>query len=334
MKVLYLSCHSILEYDEVKLLTELGHDVFSMGSYINPNAPHDNKRPAIPGKYDDHLISVATRYSKDNLHPDLIEPFDVIIVQHVPDWIHSNWAKIKHKKVIWRTIGQSTSIIENGLVPFRNEGLKVIRYSPKEVNIDGNIGGDAMIRFYKDPEEYKGWNGDNNRVITLSQAMQKRGEFCNFKTFDDATKGFDRSVFGADNDDLGELWGGQLTYEDLKKELRNNRVFFYTGTQPASYTLSFIEAMMTGIPIVAVGNEIGNSMFKNEMDTYEVPDIIENGTFGYCADRWEDLRDYVNELMTDHEKAKKISAAARERAIQLFGKETIKKQWQDFLESI
>lgn len=334
MKILYLSCHSILEYDEVKLLTELGHDVFSMGSYINPNSPHDNKRPPIPGKYDDHLISVGTRYSKDNLHAELIDPFDVIIVQHVPDWIHSNWAKIKHKKVIWRTIGQSTSIVEAGLLPYRNEGLKIIRYSPKEVNIDGNIGGDAIIRFYKDPEEYKDWNGNNNRVITLAQAMQKRGEFCNFKAFDDATRGFNRTVFGADNDDLGELWGGQLDYESLKKELRDNRVFFYTGTQPASYTLSFIEAMMTGIPIVAVGNEIGNSMFKNEMDTYEVPDIIENGTFGYCADRWEDLRDYVNDLMQDHEKAKKISAAARERAIQLFGKETIKKQWEDFLNAI
>ena len=34
MKILYLSCHSILEYDEVKLLTGMGHYVFSPGAYV------------------------------------------------------------------------------------------------------------------------------------------------------------------------------------------------------------------------------------------------------------------------------------------------------------
>lgn len=334
MKILYLSCHSILEYDEVKLLTEMGHDVFSMGSYINPNAPHDNKRPPIPGKYEDHLISLATRYSKDNLHSELIEPFDVIIVQHVPDWIHSNWEKMKHKKVVWRTIGQSVANIENGLQQFRDQGLKVIRYSPREQDITWFIGGDALIRFYKDPEEFKDWNGDSNRVITLGQSIKKRGIFCQFNVFDEVTKDLERVVFGADNDDLGSLWGGQLDYDTLKAELRNNRVFVYTGTQPASYTLGFIEAMMTGIPIVAVGSKLGNSLFGGEQDTYEIPDFIENGVNGFVSDSIPELREAVVRLLEDHELAKKISAAGRETAIKLFGREHIKNQWKDFLESI
>lgn len=334
MKILYLSCHSILEYDEVKLLTELGHEVFSMGSYINPASPHDAKRPPIDGKYNEHMISLATRFSKDDLHEEMIAWADAIIVQHVPEWIINNWEKIRHKKVIWRTIGQSTSTIEMQLADYRYDGLKIVRYSPKEKNIQMNLGEDAMIRFYKDPEEYKDWNGNIDRVITLGQAINKRGAFCNYPTFEEATRSYPRTVFGADNDDLGEMWGGQLSYDDLKRELRDNRVFFYTGTQPASYTLGFIEAFMTGIPIVSVGNEIGNSLFKQEMNTFEVPELLDNGNCGFVSDNIDTLKEKVGQLLGEENLRKRISVAAREKAIQLFGKETIKNQWEYFLNNM
>ncbi|MFY0784083.1 hypothetical protein AB1K18_28080 [Peribacillus simplex] len=38
----------------------------------------------------------------------------------------------------------------------------------------------------------------------------------------------------------------------MKQEMRENRAFFYTGTRITSYTLGFIEAFMTGIPIVSI----------------------------------------------------------------------------------
>lgn len=334
MRILYLSCHSILEYDETKLLTELGHEVFSHGAYVNPQAPQDIKRPPTEAKYNEHMAVLATRFSKDQLHEEMIEWADVIIVQHVPEWIINNWDKIRHKKVIWRTIGQSTSATEMLLADYRYDGMKIVRYSPKEKNIQMNLGEDAMIRFYKDPEEYKDWNGSVHRVITLGQAVQKRGVFCNYQIFEEATRPYPRIVFGADNDDLGEMWGGQLGYEDLKKELRDNQVFFYTGTQPASYTLGFIEAFMTGIPIVAVGNDVGNSLFKQEQNTFEVPDIIDSGFNGFVSDNIETLSDKVRMLLDDEGLRKRISEAGRAKAIELFGKQTIKKQWEDFLNNL
>lgn len=280
------------------------------------------------------MAVLATRFSKDQLHEEMIEWADTIIIQHVPEWIINNWDKIRHKHVIWRTIGQSTSAVEMLLADYRYDGMKIVRYSPKEKNIQMNLGEDAMIRFYKDPEEYKDWNGSVDRVITLGQAIQKRGAFCNYQIFEEATREFPRIVFGADNDDLGGLWGGQLSYEDLKKELRDNRVFFYTGTQPASYTLGFIEAFMTGIPIVSVGNDVGNSLFKQEQNTFEVPEIIDSGACGFVSDNIDDLKEKVRQLLKDETLRKRISVAAREKAIQLFGKETIKKQWEDFLNNL
>ena len=334
LKILYLPCHSILEYDEVKILQELGHEVFSMGSYINPTTPHDQKRPPLPGEYNDHLISVANLYGKDNLHSELVDPFDVVIVQHVTSWITNNWKVLRGKKVVWRTIGQSIAYREQELIQARQEGLHVLRYSPKEENIAFNIGTDAMIRFYKDPEEYGNWNGMTNKVMTLAQSMKKRGAFTHFDTFDEATKGFDRVLYGADNADAGDLWAGQVNYDELKKALRDHRVFFYTGTQPASYTLSFIEAMMTGIPIVAVGKAIGNSEFQEEQDTYEITDIIQNGQNGFVSDNIEELRGYISMLLNDHETARRIGEEGRQTAIKLFGKEQIKAQWEEFLRRI
>ena len=47
MKILYLSCHSVLEYDEIRILSDLGYDVFSIGAYITPSIPHVDMRPSI-----------------------------------------------------------------------------------------------------------------------------------------------------------------------------------------------------------------------------------------------------------------------------------------------
>ena len=334
LNILYLPCHSILEYDQYKLWTEMGHNVFSMGSYINPHEPHDNKRPPImEGKYDDHLVGVSAVYSKDNLHPDLVDPFDIVIVDHIDSWISNNWELIKNKKVVLRTIGQNTSANEFRIQPFREQGLKIVRYSPKEENITLYNGSDAMIRFYKDPREYGDWNGEINQVMTIGQSIKRRGEFCNYDIFSKVTEGLPRVVYGSENQDLPE-WAGQLSYESMKQKLKDYRLFFYTGTQPASYTLTLIEAMMTGIPIVAIGKQLGNSLFNAEQDTYEVSEIIQNGVSGFVSDDISELRQYCDMLLSDHALAKRIGEAGRKRAIELFDKKMIKKQWADFFETL
>lgn len=331
--MIYLSCHSILEYDEVSLFTELGLDIFCHGAYANPNRPGDEKRPPIKGKYRDHLVQIAMRYGKDNLHPELIEPFDVVYVMHIPDWVTENWGKMKHKIVVWRSIGQSTNDVENRLSVPRYQGMKIVRYSSIERTIPGYIGEDAIIRFCKDPEEFGNWNGQDKKVITLCQSMKKRDKYCNFSLFEAVSQGWNRKLYGPDNDDAGDINGGCLSYEDLKKELRNSRVYFYTGTHPAPYTLNFMEAWMTGIPIVAAGPRFGNAHYLGQY-TYEIPIIIQNGVNGFWSDNPMELIEYIKRLMDDYELARRIGDAGRKSAIELFGKEKAKKQWQEFFESL
>ena len=335
MKILYLSVHSILEHDEIKLLTELGHEVFSPGgAYQNPHAPGDKKRPPIPdAPYFDHLCQVAIQCSKEHLHPELIEWADVIMVMHRDDWITNNWEQMKHKTVIWRTIGQSISGSEDVLKPYREQGLKVVRCSDRERFISSNIGADAFIYFYKDPEEFYGYEGTNKIVMTVAQGMPSdtRREHLNYHTFLEATRGFPTHLYGPDNEISG-LGGGLVDYEHMKMALRMNRVYMYTGTQPASYTLGFIEAMMTGIPIVAIGEEHAQYIYHDKL--YEIPYIIQNGVNGYFSDNIDKLREYIDLLLNDQKLAKQIGEAGRQTAISIFGKDIVKEQWKTFLNSL
>lgn len=328
MKILYLSCHAILEYDELKLFEELGLDYFSLGSYIVPIKPVDAIRPALSKIPDEWLVAHAP--DRENIPQEFIDKFDVIIVMHKREWIIDNWEKLKHKKVIWRTIGQSTPEYERSLFRLRQEGLKVVRYSLREANIADNIGCDMVIPFYKDPNEFKGWNGQTNEVINFSQNMKDRAEHCNFDAFTKLAEGFNAHVYGPRNENAGALSGGYMTYDEMKQKMRDAAVYIYTGTQPACYTLNLIEAMMTGIPIVALGPKFGNSL-NIAGDLYEIPDIIKDTVNGFWSDSIEELRGRIKFLLENKDHARRIGNAGRQTAIERFGVDVVRQKWSDYL---
>lgn len=336
LKILYRPVHSILEYDQLLIFRDLGYDVFSVGSYVNPDEPQDPKRPPIPGlrRHGDLMrLLREDGFDRDKPHPELIHWADVILVDHLPEWLVNNWPAIRHKVVVWRTIGQSAPWVEAMLAPLRRDGLLVVRYSEREETIPGYIGKDALIRFAKDPAEFCGWHGSERRVITVGQSLPERGEFCHYKVFQQATAGLSRAVFGPGNEGCGEIWGGELTYDELKEQLRAARCFFYTGTQPASYTLGFIEAMMTGTPIVAIGPALGNSLFRDWQNTYQVHEFIRHGHDGFYSDSIPQLRQAVKMLLERPEVAAQISRRAREKAVSLFNVNEAKERWRCFFDT-
>ena len=69
-------------------------------------------------------------------------------------------------------------------------------------------------------------------------------------------------------------------------------------------------------------------------DNYEIPEIIHNGVNGYISDSIQELRGYIELLLSDHEKAKQIGEAGRQTAIKLFSKGPIMQQWASFLKAL
>lgn len=316
------------EYEDVLLFTELGHEVLSQGAYKTPWDPEEKSRPPIKNAYHNEELRPLLHLSWGTPIPQpLIDWCDCIYILGIESWLPTNWERIKHKIVVFRSIGQSTPHTESILARYRREGLKIVRHSPFERRILGYTGEDAIIRFYKDPEEYKGWTGEKKQVITVAQAMKKREPFLKFNVFEKATRGFPRVLYGFNNDDV-PFWGGALTYEQLKQVLRENRVYFYTCTEPAPYTMAWQEALMTGIPTVNIGPQLAG------FPTFEVPYLIENGVNGFVSDSLVELRNYVKLLLENYDLAKQISNEGRKLALKLFAKDKIKQQWKEFLDGL
>lgn len=328
MKLLHLGCHAILEYDELQIFEELGIDYFALGSYIDPQHPVDPIRPALHKTVNPDLLKQAP--DRDHMPAEFLDHFDKIIIMHVPEWIENNWPVLRGRDVTWRTIGQSTPSVERRLAPYRKDGLKVVRYSKRENQIDDNIGCDKIIHFGKDPEEFGKYNGLNREAITFAQNMVSRGEYCNFERFAYIVKDLNAHVYGPKNDEAGELNGGFKKYQELQQIMRDSRVYIYTGTQPASYTLNFVEAFMTGIPMVCLGPKWANSM-RLAGDSYAIPDFIRHGVNGFVSDDIDQLKAITNELMGNLGLARTIGAAGRQTALALFDKSLVKSMWKDYL---
>jgi hypothetical protein len=332
--------HSIEEYDQLRLLTSLGHEVFSIGGYINPAEPHDDKRPALDlPHYPELQAAVDALGAPDNLGaaqghlPDaILEWADTIIYHHYLDRLYGQWSRVKdwldgdpNRRVIWRTVGQSVQGNELDAHRFHNEGMEILRYSPKERNIPYYAGEDALIRFYKDPADYGGWTGEWPGVIQVTQHLRQRDPYTNWSFWEAATNGLNRMPLGPGSEVIGGP--GSLTYDEMKAWLRKARVYLYTGTQPASYTLGLIEAMMTGIPVVSIGPShmrvfpYGHLLFEG----HELAGI------GQASDDPKIAAQTLGEYLAFPEQAAYTSEAQRKRAIELFGIDTIREQWREFL---
>ena len=336
--VLCLS-HSIEEHDQLKLLSGIGHDVFSIGGYINPAEPHDDKRPALPGvrHFPELQQAVDDLGTGDNLGsaqshiPDAILDWaDTIIYHHYLDRLYVQWPRIRdwlagdsNRRVIWRTVGQSVEGNERTAVPFRAEGLEIVRYSPKERNIPGYAGEDTLIRFYVDPDEWDGWTGLDETVIQVTQHLRQRDPYTNWGFWDRATHALPNMPLGPGAEAIGGP--GSLSYADMQEWLRRARVYLYTGTQPASYTLGLIEALTTGIPVISIGPAHMN-VFPYGPDLFEGHELASGWT-----DKPETAATQLRMLLDDWEQARLVSGHQRMRAIEMFGIDKIRAQWAEYL---
>jgi hypothetical protein len=282
------------------------------------------------------------RYAKEHIPDAILDWADVIICHHYEhSWLVPDWPRLRSKRVIWRTVGQSVEHNERMMAPLHKDGLEIVRYSPKERNIPGYAGEDALIRFYKDPDEYKGWDGlgfdfcdgatigrtldfePRPIVINITQHLAQREPYTNYGFWEQATQGLPRMAMGPGSEAIGGP--GELSYEAMLGALRYARAYLYTGTQPASYTLGLIEAMMTGIPVVSIGPQ-WMRIFPYGPDLFEGHELARPG-----MDDPAEARRLLQRELEHPDLARAAGAKQRQLAIDLFGKDKIGAQWKAYL---
>ncbi len=312
-------------------MLDLGHEVFSNGAYLDPAGHITLPRPALRGtEYYEEYADLARKHPRTQLPDELIDPFDVIIIMHAPNVVFQNWEKLKKKHVIWRSIGQSVPNTERRLAPLKAQGLKIVRYSPKERHLTDYVGEDALIRFYKDEDVYNGWRGAAGGVVNFSQSLKGRREFCHHDEIMRVIESFNGVVYGPGNEDLGAYNGGQVPYQQQLEIMREAGVMVYGGTWPAAYTLSFIEALMMGLPIVAISKTLAHLPHFEQIEFYEVDELLAEIS-GIVCDTPAAMVEATFKLLNDREHAENISTRQRELAMKHFSKAAISDQWEQFL---
>lgn len=332
MKILYLSAHEELEWIEVNLMRELGHEVFTVGFYTFPdNNPMfrqiDPNNEELMQNFKYYHNSFAPGSPTIRLHPDFVKQFDSVMIVHWVENIQNNWHVIRGKNVIWRSIGLSNSIgtHEGVYLRFRQQGMKIARMSPAERKNPYYIGEDALLRAPVDPNTFAGYTGEQETVLTICKWLgrsQQRKDL-----YESVTNEFDkqRILCGKENYSIAYA-KSNVDFNELQTLRQRSRCYFSLFSPQASNTFTLVEAAMTGMPIITTG------YITAGFPWYEPPTFIENGVNGLISDDINEVKDGIRMLLNDHSLAKRIGDAGRATMISIYSPDKIKEDWKKFLE--
>lgn len=340
-KILYIGSHPWLERSDLIIFKSLGFDVFSTGTYINPQEPILDYVFPLGWESNHDLVSQfrssnPTYQNNDfkvplNLSKEFLNNFDIVVVSWWLKYIERFWGMLQGKIVLFQTIGQSDAKREKDLGKYRKKGVKIIRMSETESNFPHFAGADAIIDLAIDGSLYKIWTGYDRSVLTVNQMMWRTKE-CNVTEYLKVIKGFPAKLYGRGNESFKQDFNrGLISSKNLVDEFSKSRLCFSLGTKPAPVTLSFKQAMLSGCPVVTWGPVLGGATTGTR--TYKAHTYIENGVNGFYSDSIEELRQFVRVLLEDHDLARKISHNATITA-KRFDVHTIKYDWKKYFREL
>ncbi|MCB9595054.1 MAG: glycosyltransferase family 4 protein [Sandaracinaceae bacterium] len=156
-----------------------------------------------------------------------------------------------------------------------------------------------------DPATYDGWTGEAGDVLSIIHSYRERG--WHYHLYREAMEGL--PTLHVDHLDPDQP---VFEYADIQRALRRSRVYLHDGEQ--EYTITLIEAMMTGMPLVS----------------FRIPGIeryVVHGENGFVGDTAAEIREHCQLLLSDDALAARMGAASRAMAIRDFHEERWRAQW-------
>lgn len=144
------------------------------------------------------------------------------------------------------------------------------------------------------------WRGELARGITVINHLGQRGRRLGADLFGRVREQLPLDLLGMGSEALGGL--GELPLHRVPALCASYRFFFH----PVRYTslgLGLLEAMMLGMPVVALA-------------TTETPKVIVDGASGYVDSDPSRLVDCMRELLKDYRLAARIGEQARQRTLE------------------
>ena len=168
------------------------------------------------------------------------------------------------------------------------------------------------------PEPAVLWRGELDRGITVINHLAQRGRRLGADIFSQVQSMLPLDLLGMGSETLGGL--GEVPLPQMAALCAHYRFLFH----PVRYTslgLSVIEAMMMGMPVVALA-------------TTEMPEVIHDGVHGYIATDVQRLVSRMQALLKDRSLAAHLGSKARELALERFSVARFTADWDRVLREV
>ena len=332
--ILYISIHEILEYDDLCMLTSAGHRVFSMGRFLSPQdeSSYLFRRPK-PAFFDYEFISV---WQEHQFSAEFVSLFDIVIVNHNLDWLNSNLSFFKRQLVIYRTIGQSLDDLEIRISDL-DPRVKVVRYSDLEAPPKRHWRTDAIIYFSKQFDDSVSWKG-GGLPLTFHNDFPARS-FTNvpdIETYQQMISETNADLFGRNNEIIDQSRG--LADPDAMPGLLSTcSCYVYIWTLPTSYTLSILEAIVAGAPVIAPSQDLIRRLMKErdwgfDADRYEIASLLQ-GHHMLVYNDYIEAKNIISSASANRDEYKNVAGGTRDAARDKFDLSRNAARWTDFFSS-
>ena len=161
--------------------------------------------------------------------------------------------------------------------------------------------------------EWGGYEGSLDRVLRVGNFLEERSLMTGFELSEQALGMFAQTTVGL-NPRLQDVCPSK-NIEDLKEQMRRHRLMLHTTVEPweDGYNLSLLEAMATGMPVVALSHS-GSP--------------VEEGVNGFLSDQVEGLRTGIRTLLEDRDRAREMGAKSREIVARDFPVDRFLESWE------
>jgi hypothetical protein len=162
------------------------------------------------------------------------------------------------------------------------------------------------------------YRGDLERGLVITNHLDRRGRRMGPDLFLGVRQQLPLELVGMAAEELGGL--GEIEHAHLPAFASRYR-FLFSPIRYSSLGLAVIEAMMVGMPIVALA-------------TAEMATVIENGVSGYADTNVATLVGHMRELLRDPGLARELGQGARRRARERFSIERFAADWDAALRHV
>lgn len=165
-----------------------------------------------------------------------------------------------------------------------------------------------------DVDDFYEYQGDIPKTLRVGNQIKERKVMLGYQTQEKIIEGFKTTLLGVNPEIDGSLV--PENFDDLKSYFAHHRLYLNTTVNgfEDGYNLAMLEAMATGMPIVSTANETSP---------------VRDGVEGFVSSDTDYLRSKIEELLADHELAKRMGAKAKYRVIEMFGIDRFKTAWNE-----